>query len=131
MSETPNASSPDTPLASSVAEEKKQSSLIVTYHSLEPWVLFPPTQIDVPGYCFEVRDANGTIVLYVAYNEELGITKLELADAALVLAAPRLLRVLRQISDCYTTAQPGYTPWADAWKEADALLTDLKKAGVL
>lgn len=80
--------------------------------------------------CFEIATAHRTIA-YVVYDENSGITALELSDAALIQAAPRLLSVLRSLSLTYTTIQVGTPQWVRAWEEADELLGDLKKAGVL
>lgn len=97
-------------------------------HSPEPWALFAG---GTPGNIFEIRCAtNGAIIAIVLCNEGEPVTIEDLANGALIGAAPRLLRVLRTVSDCYTTRQQGSTPWADAWRDADQVLADLRKAGV-
>lgn len=158
MAETPKHPQPDPPPASSVAEEKKPSptdpppgndlapgeqipppvtpvtpvTTVTTHHSPAPWHLHPHVhELDQFPTCFEVRGIDEGMIAVLVYNEADGITALELADAALITAAPRLLAVLRNLSDSYTRHKPGSIEWICAWDTADELLRDLKKAGVL
>lgn len=143
MSGTPEpGSQPDPPPASTVAEEKKP---VPTLHSPAPWSLFPSGVCDscggeYPDHCFQVRDRNNNIVAYIAYDEATGITALELADAALILASPRLLAKLCKLYDGFVFLA-GHVPFEPGSIGADeidrvklstwALLEELRKAGVL
>jgi len=91
--------------------------------------------------CFEIRDADGGVIGYLAYSEEKGITPIEWADAHLILAAPRLLQKLHELYQAYLflsgvadLADPAYSAGAYP-RELKASLAelrkDLEKAGVL
>lgn len=141
MSGTPEPNSqPDPPPASTVAEENK--NVPTTHHSSAPWSLYPAREespCQTTGACFEVRAHNGTAVAYIAYDEEIGITPLELADAALIVNSPALLLALdglyRQF--LFLFGHVSFEANSPAWKQASdvglsvsELLTHLRKAGV-
>lgn len=142
MSETPKQHpQSDPPPASTIAPQAEEKKSFPVKHTPEPWYLrslslnfpFAITTDPEPDLSFTgVREFH-TIALITreCRVKPIDTTPEEvLANAELLVRAPRLLRILRQISDCYTTAQPGSTPWKDAWNDADEMLRDLQKAGV-
>jgi hypothetical protein len=100
-----------------------------TGHSPEPWSLH---SAQIPIALFEVH-AGEEIVALILSDEDKPIRPRELADAALITAAPRLLRVLRQLFDCMLIPLDSKVPIAgqvEAIKTSSELLADLQKAGV-
>lgn len=96
-------------------------------HSPEPWALFGAGEY---GVLFEVRSVGKDkrrIIGFVCGNEDAPVDPEDLANAALIIAAPRLLRSLRRCLAATADSDEIH----QATKEADELFVDLRKAGVI
>jgi len=121
----------DAPQASTIAQSPKETIRFGedTGHSPEPWSLH---SAQIPIALFEVH-AGEEIIALILSDEDKPIRPRILADAALITAAPRLLRVLRQLFNCMLIPLDSKVPIAgqvEAIKACTELLADLQKAGV-
>lgn len=104
-------------------------------HTREPWKLrlaaieLPPApKGSVLMYCEDLRDPNDVIAVIVSHRDDT--TR---ANAELLVRAPRLARVLKQL---HYELSPLHVPPENAelsftWRQACALVAELEKAGVL
>jgi hypothetical protein len=128
---TPSDSPPG--IESHVRQTLANNSLSAN-HSPEPWSIFSG---QTPGILFEIRFIQPNpefdeVVALIPSEEDEPVHSRVLANGALIAAAPRLLRALRQLFAEFIVP-PEYrdTPTTvEAVKAASELLHNLQKAGV-
>lgn len=107
----------------------------IVNHSPEPWALHSG---GTSYALFEVR-SGAEIVALVICEEDVPIRVRDLADAALIVAAPRMLRALRECAKYFrvplaaneiASVSSGDLKLIAPACDVDALLADLKKQGV-
>ena len=109
------------------------ANLSLANHSPEPWYLFSG---QTPGIVFEVRSVDcefeGEIVALIPCDDA-PIPIIDFANAALIAAAPRLLRTFRQLFATFFLVPMEFREvpeQVEAVKAASELLHDLQRAGV-
>jgi len=140
VSETPKQhSQSDPPLDSTLTPSTEEKKNLSVFHSPEPWSLYPWAEgLATPCICFEVR-SGWEIVVYVTYDDDEGVRPIELHDAALIVAAPRLLRTFRELysgflflagNAAFEAGSSGAEEIRRLKVETGTVLEDLQKAGV-
>ena len=135
MLETPQSSTPhDSPPDTTLSQPRPAANLSPANHSPEPWSIFSG---QTPGILFEIRFIQPNpdfdeVVALIPSEEDEPVHSRVLANGALISAAPRLLRALRQLFATYLipVEYRDLPEQVEAVKAASELLHDLQRAGV-